>query len=48
MWQLMHGADRVLLVQSDENNDVKSHHLVIPVSFSLVICSLYYHSTIKF
>uniref|UniRef100_A0A7I4D4R9 RIC1 C-terminal alpha solenoid region domain-containing protein n=1 Tax=Physcomitrium patens TaxID=3218 RepID=A0A7I4D4R9_PHYPA len=35
VWQLMHGADRVLLVQSDENNDVKSHHLVIPHSYIL-------------
>lgn len=34
-WQLMHGADRVLLVQSDENNDVRSHHLVITHSYIL-------------
>jgi hypothetical protein len=33
MWQLMHGADRVLLVQADENSDIKSHHLVMPVRF---------------
>lgn len=32
LWQLLHGADRVLLVQPDENNDIKIQHLVIPVS----------------
>ncbi|KAG0587383.1 hypothetical protein KC19_2G160700 [Ceratodon purpureus] len=30
IWQLMHGADRVLLVQADENSDIKCHHLVMP------------------
>ncbi|XP_024394918.1 uncharacterized protein [Physcomitrium patens] len=29
-WQLMHGADRVVLVQSDESGDSKNHHLIIP------------------
>lgn len=39
LWQLLHGADRVLLVQPDENNDIKIQHLVIPVSCIYMLTS---------
>ncbi|CAK9200452.1 unnamed protein product [Sphagnum troendelagicum] len=29
VWQLMHGEDRVLLVQSDDDNELKIHYLII-------------------
>jgi hypothetical protein len=31
VWQLMHGEDRVLLVQSDDDDELKIHYLIVPV-----------------
>ncbi|CAM6095693.1 unnamed protein product [Calypogeia fissa] len=33
VWQLLHGQDRVLLVQSDEEDQLKIQHLIIPQSY---------------
>lgn len=46
-WQIMHGADRVLLVQSDLDNDIKVHYLVIPVRFMKPFLFVHLYLTTK-
>ena len=43
----MHGADRVLLVQSDLDNDIKVHYLVLPVRFMKSFLFLHLYLTTK-
>ncbi|CAK9862450.1 unnamed protein product [Sphagnum jensenii] len=51
VWQLMHGEDWVLLVQSDDDNELKIHYLIILIisnQFASFLCLCYFSLSFLF